>query len=266
MQIIKIFKHYYLTLLILFFIVHPCKAWKSLSSGIAPAGSRAYIIVIATVQIHKAQELSSLFKKQGYRCYEFFGSDAKYDSVMNAFKSISQLVNRRTHDRIIFYFCGHAGAGNTKNPNFFKMILHKDELRWIDTKQFLEESRVMYTAVFIDACSSGLVANNEFQNFPVCNPIDNKGAALTITTWDKEVEAGVFTPTIIKGLRGKADTSTSGYGKGIVDIMEMKAFMEKTITNINYISPDGIKDTSIKYTCHAEINGDGNFNLLRCSH
>jgi hypothetical protein len=156
--------------------------------------------------------------------------NAAVDTVLNTLISIAK--NADSSSRILFYFSGH--GKNDTSTNRFNIVLNpisnqlSEMFLSADTiAAILTKSAAFQKIMLIDACYSGA---SQPPPIPITGTRYEKlsrHAFLSITTWNGKTRDNFFTPILLDGMKGKADSC--GDNNGYVDAGELCKYIDRRV-------------------------------------
>ena len=193
-------KRFLMILLTLAFIVFGAHAQKTyvLLTGINNYGLEQDANLRYPVK--DVKELKQVFNNQKYTVASLTG---KYVTPQNIKEKLDAIIKlAKPSDRIIFFFSGHGGTGG--------MACYQGvPLFYEDLIKMLSNAKTNQVFCFIDACHSGSALSATLAgkaNLNGAKPIFMTACRPEETSADMVfIENGLFTQSLLKGLRGKAD-------------------------------------------------------------
>jgi hypothetical protein len=217
---------------------------KSVSKGFVPPKFYCVIIGVSdysgsTIDLNYADDDAILFTRylrqafaqeiRNGKVVQLINSQATKSNILSAIKSVFSQATE--NDFILFYFSGHGGQG------FFVPYDHEFyTLYHSDVREVIMSSPAKYKICIADACFSGgihssFAENNAYSSLSTFN--DSRLAVLMSSNASQtslensSLKQGVFTYSLIKGLKGFADYNKDSY----VTIGELFTFTQRMVKN-----------------------------------
>lgn len=211
-----------LVLLVLVLLITSAKAQKTyvLLIGISNYGMTEDVNLLFPVK--DVKELKQVFKKQNYTVATITGKYATPQNIETKLDAIMKLA--KSSDRIIVFFSGHGGSGAVA-------CYQGEPLSYNSLAGMLSKAKTQQVFCFIDACHSGsalssvLSGSSQLQGtkpvfITACRP-EEVSADMPI------IENGLFTQSMLKGLRGKADANRDHQ----ITLIELFKYIHKDVTS-----------------------------------
>lgn len=172
--------------------------------------------------VKDVKELKQVFSHQNYTIATLTG---KYVTPQNIEEKLNAIIKlAKPTDRIIFYFSGHGGTGAVAcyqgAPLFYDAIV-----------SMLSKANTNQVFCFIDACHSGSALASTLAgtaNLNGAKPVFMTACRPEETSADMPIlENGLFTQSVLKGLRGKADANRDRE----VTLVELFKYVHADIVN-----------------------------------
>lgn len=189
--------------------------------------------------VKDVKELKQVFKNQSFTVAAVTGKYATPQNIEKKLNAITKLA--KPEDRIIFYFSGHGGSGAM--ACYQGIPLSYDALAGMMTK-----AKTKQVFCFIDACHSGSALNATLSgssHLEGTKPIFMTACRPEEVSADMAfIENGLFTQSVLKGLRGKADANLDRQ----VTLIELFKYVHKDVTS-------KLKDKPIERQMHPQLIG-----------
>ena len=162
-------------------------------------------------------------------------SDATKENIVKNAKALFAKANKK--DRVIFYFSGHGGRSFFA-PHDYEF--GRNKLSYADLKEIFQNAKSMTKLIFADACFSGGLKGNRGaseddgeeekqlkMNIAVMLSCKSEETSLEITGGN--IDQGLFTYYLIKGLGGEANRD----GNGFITIQELFYYVYANVAEVS---------------------------------
>jgi WD40 repeat protein len=195
-----------------------------------------------------ARGITDFFKRQGKRLFKNVDIRVIYNEQAtkeNIVSELSQLQNINPQDVVLIYLAGHGDNVNEKWYFIPHELTYPEREEDVKTKGissdelsgYMKNIKAQKILVLIDACKSGavLVAFRGFEDRKALSQLSRSTGVhiIAASTKDqfaaevKDLGHGVFTYTLLEGLRGKA----AGGGE-TVTVFKLKAYLDEQLPEI----------------------------------
>jgi WD40 repeat protein len=195
-----------------------------------------------------AKGIADFFRREGQKLFkkvdviEIFNEQATRENIA---AKLSQMQNTHPQDAVLIYLAGHGESLSDKWYFIPHELTHPEREDDVKSKgissdelsRHIKNIRAQKTLVLIDACKSGavLVAFRGFEDRKALSQLSRSTGVHVIAASTKDQFAaevkdlghGVFTYTLLEGLRGKA----AGAGK-TVTVLKLKAYLDEQLPEI----------------------------------
>jgi hypothetical protein len=201
------------------------------------------------------------------------GANATRENIIEA--ATDQFMKAGKEDMIIFYFSGHGKSGETDNAGYLLGYDYKNgresgtAVEMGEIKGKITESHAKIKLSYVDACHAGLFSDDGLKGTEAENQmvkvymdgISNAAGGTAVFMASKanqqseenvQLNNGVFTHFLIRGLMGEADASgpgAQGNNDKIVTVGEMDAYLTTRILTFTKSKQEPL----INYTCEADF-------------
>ena len=194
----------------------------------------------------QAAELADYLVTQGFEVIRLFGPRATKKAIQDTLGALKLGSN----DRLLVYFGGHGDSRNTPNDdigyivpiNGAKSNLDMTAVSVSTLALAAESSAAKQVLLALDSCQSGYAikrgdvdadALRRLKGYQDIAYYSQGGRAILTAGFQGEpaldVNGGIFTRALLKGIRGAADREV-GDGNGVVDFYELFSYVHREVT------------------------------------
>ncbi len=190
-----------------------------------------------------AEEMASTLKQQDYEVYLLKNEQALRGDIRRALKQLSNAIDPDS-GTFLFYFSGHGFA--VDNVNYLATYgttvdeLKEEGLALPDVEKMLKDSKAKRQLMFVDACRNDPTVGGKSVSTP--SFIDERKKKLelseglhvlystkagTVSYETPDLQQGVFTYYLLKGLRGEASgfSRDDQHGDGMVTFADVSEYI-----------------------------------------
>lgn len=204
--------------------------------------------------LNDANLLSNTLINQGYRVLRITGAHATSEKIAETIQSLGTFIKPNQDTTVIFAFTGHGYSLNKKNYlatyNTNVSALGETGVSIDSIVEAIRKSGVTRLMLFIDACrndptiAKGLINGFYQQNLGEGIQILYSTKLNDVSFEDPNIQQGVFSYFLIKGLKGEAAL------QGVVDFSSLSEYVG---INVSRWTSEGVKFSSIQRPFNASF-------------